>query len=196
MALFIHRYQLALIKAGPALSIDLTRNQYHHNVPRLSFPLALSLFPTQIAGTDTRTGTKITTRCRNRSPVHIGSQTYKSRNRNMLSLNRRKPRTSLLTSFLISSRDASSIRPSNVCSVLALSFSDICTKARGLSPTTVARSNPLRLGGDLQYPFFVEFHLLNALWRCGCWSAGRTPALGICWRRHVRPMVHADRIIP
>jgi hypothetical protein len=54
--------------------MELTRNEYHHNVPLLSPPLFGSLLPTQIAGTLTITGTKITTRCRNRNPVHIGSQ--------------------------------------------------------------------------------------------------------------------------
>jgi hypothetical protein len=187
--------QLTLMKAGPALSIDLTRNQYHHNVPLLSPPLFEFLFPTQIAGTLTRTGTKITTKCRNRSPVHIGSQIYRSTNTITWSLNRRKPRTSPLTSFFISSRDACSIRPSAVCSVPSLSFSDIWTKASGLNPAAVAKSKPLRLWGDFQYHFPpVEFHLRTTLWKCDCRSRGL--ARGSCCRRHIRPMPQSHCIIP
>lgn len=184
----------SLIKAGPALSIDLTRNEYHHSVPVLSSPLVLSLLPTQMAGTQAKTGTKITTRCRNRSPVHIGSQIYRSTRTVQWSLNRRQPRASLLTSFFISSRDACSIRPSAVSSVSPLSFSEICTKASGLNPTAAAKSKPSRLGGTFQYPLHpAEFHPRKPLWRCDCRIAGRT--WGSCCRRHVRPKRDADCII-
>jgi hypothetical protein len=63
------------MKAGPALSMLCTKNEYHHKVPQVSLLLVLSLLPHQIMGTVTTTGTKMNTRCKNLRPVQSGSQT-------------------------------------------------------------------------------------------------------------------------
>ena len=136
------------MKAGPARSIDFTRNQYHHNVPDLSLSLSLSLAPIHNAGTVAITGTNMNTRCRNRKPVQSGSQIYKSTKKNTESRNRLIPRTSSLISFLISSLEASSIRISAVLSVPWFSSSESRTNAAGVSPTAAASINPFRLGGE------------------------------------------------
>ena len=67
----------------------------------------------------------------------------------ILSRTRLKPWTSSPTALRISSLDASSMRPSAVCSVPPLSFSDNCTKTAGLNPTAAAKINPYLFGGAL-----------------------------------------------
>lgn len=73
-----------LIKAGPASSIPLTRNPYHHSVPLLSLSRSICRLPSHITGTARRTGTKMAARCRKRIPVQRGSQTYEPRRRIIL----------------------------------------------------------------------------------------------------------------
>lgn len=61
------------MNAGPARSIDLTKNLYHHIVPvRVSWSAEMR-FPNHTAGIVRRTGKKMTTKCTNLNPVAIGS---------------------------------------------------------------------------------------------------------------------------
>lgn len=62
-----------LMKAGPARSIAWTKNLYHQSVPVRSLSCAFCLRPNQTNGTAAITGTKMTTRCKNRKPVAMGS---------------------------------------------------------------------------------------------------------------------------
>lgn len=129
---------LTLINAGPARSIDFTRNQYHHSVPVLSLSLLGSRGPSHIAGTVRITGTKIITKCRNLNVVQIGSHIYTSRKSAMPCRNLEKPWSSSDNFFAISSLEASSIRLSAVFSVPLLSFSESWTKIVGLRAAVAA----------------------------------------------------------
>src|SRR5690606_12983942 len=64
-----------LINVGPALSIELMRNEYHHNVPVRSFDFSGILSPMKQAGIEANIGTKIMTKCTNLSVVAMGSYT-------------------------------------------------------------------------------------------------------------------------
>lgn len=121
-----------LMKAGPARSIDLTRNLYHHSVPDLSLSCSGSLRPIHIAGTPTMSGTNMRTKCTNLMPVHNGSQMYESRKKTMMCPTLDNPTSSSDSLFSNSSREAANIRPSTVLSVPSLSFSESCTKAAGV----------------------------------------------------------------
>lgn len=122
---------VTFINAGPALSIDFTRNLYHHNVPVLSLSCSGCLLPIHIAGTVTITGTKMSSKCTNLNPVHIGSQIYTSRKRTMPCRIRDNPISSSDSFFSISSLEAASIRPSPVWEVPPLSFSERATNTAG-----------------------------------------------------------------
>jgi len=136
------------IKAGPARSMELTRNQYHQSVPDLSLSRSFCRGPSHIAGTVRITGTKMKTNWRNLKQVQIGSHIYTSRNKTTLCRNLENPWSSSDNFFAISSLDAASIRVSAVCSVPWLSFSESCTKTAGLR--AVAAHNICVLFGGLR----------------------------------------------
>jgi hypothetical protein len=125
-----------LIKAGPARSIEFTRNQYHHSVPDLSLSRSLCRGPSHIAGTVRITGTNMMTKWRNRKPVQMGSHIYTSRNKTIPCRNLENPWSSSDNFFVISSLDAASMRVSAVCSVPLLSFSESRTNTAGLRAVT------------------------------------------------------------
>lgn len=128
--------ELTLIKAGPARSIEPTRNRYHHSVPDLSLSWSACLRPSHITGTVASTGTNITSKCRNLTPVHKGSQICKSRKKIMPFQTLTIPRSSSGGRFSISSREASSMRPSPVLLVPWLSCSESCTNSAGVNTVT------------------------------------------------------------
>lgn len=137
-----------LMKAAPALSILLTRNPYHHNVPLLSPSLSFSLFPIQIAGTVTMTGTNIKTRCKNLKPVATGSIIQMSKNNHMPLLHFRLCSRDLGTWSCSSAREASSICCSPVLPDASSPFSCRETRARGESALPAKRTlRPKRGGG-------------------------------------------------
>jgi hypothetical protein len=70
-----------LMNAGPAHSMERTRKPYHHRVPLRSLSRSGCRFPIQMAGIVKITGMKMAASCKNRKPVHIGSQRYISKNR-------------------------------------------------------------------------------------------------------------------
>ena len=102
------------MKAGPARSIERTRNEYHHSVPRRSLSRAFQRRPNQIAGIVKMTGTNMMTRCKNLNVVARGSTIATSTNRQSPLHARLRPCTSSGSSFAISAIEASSIWSSGV----------------------------------------------------------------------------------
>ena len=124
------------MKAGPALSIECTRNEYHHKVPLRSSPLSFLRRPNQIIGSVVMTGTNMMTKCKNRKPVARGSHTYVSITEWKVFHTLLKPYTLSGTFFCTSALDASSMCSSGVFPS-PFSSSESSTNAAGVSrPST------------------------------------------------------------
>ena len=178
----------SLMNAGPARSIEWTKNLYHQSVPVRSLSCSFCRRPNHTKGTAAITGTKIITRCRNLNPVAKGSYMY-------LSTNRYIPRPALLMPcrlsgivFSISAREASNMCSSGVLpSPLSSSLS--CTKAAGLSKASKVFPPFGPLGGGLPSP--GHFEAMEKRF------SGRKKDKGrwVPRRRHSRPKQRAVRIV-